>query len=134
MSLTLLFTCAPLLLLACDSDDDRLEPALTPPPLLTSEAPYSTPSSSPSASASASYVPARKVFDTEAMQVEVQRLLMQSYEIENVQRVECPPDQPVQPGLRFDCVAQIGATPKPVAITVMTAEGDYRVGMPRDGE
>lgn len=87
-----------------------------------------------SASAEPSYAPARKVFDTVTMESEIQRLLIQSYEIENVQAVDCPPDQPVQPGLRFDCIAQIASEPRHVEISVMDAEGTYRVGMPEGTE
>ncbi|PXY30478.1 hypothetical protein BAY59_13505 [Prauserella coralliicola] len=122
---------AALLLGACDSGGE--EPAT---PASESSATSAATSSGEQATATAastttSLAPVSKVFDAEAMQMSVQQILTQSYRVEGVERVTCPPDQPVEVGLKFDCTAVIAGEPKRVQITVKNENDEYEVGYPR---
>lgn len=76
--------------------------------------------------------PVPKVFDETSMRKSVRSVLVDGYDIDAVQRVSCPPKQPVRAGTTFDCTAVIGGETKQVPITVENARGRYQVGYPED--
>ncbi|WP_146240018.1 DUF4333 domain-containing protein [Prauserella flavalba] len=124
---------AALLLGACDSGgEEPATPAESSETSATSEAASSSEAATSTAvSTTTSLAPVTKVFDAEAMQASVQQILTQSYRVEGVERVTCPPDQPVEVGLTFDCTAVIAGEPKRVQITVKSEDDEYEVGYPR---
>lgn len=82
------------------------------------------------AAGSAPLTPLPRVFDPRAMRDSVLRILTDSYQIEGVESVTCPPDQPVEADLEFDCTAEIDGSTRRVPITVKNDEGEYEVGYP----
>ncbi|MEU6641663.1 DUF4333 domain-containing protein [Saccharomonospora sp. NPDC046836] len=122
---------AGLSLAACGGD----EPAAPQDSLSSSRSPASStaetePGSQP-VSTTTSLLPVPKLFDAESMQASVQQILTESYRIEGVESVTCPADQPVEPGLTFECTAQIAGDATPVPITVQDGQGHYEVGYPQ---
>lgn len=78
-----------------------------------------------------------KVFDQAALQGDsgVKKVLVEDYKIENIEKVECPADQEVKAGNKFECtVTQGGDNPKTlkVAITVTNDDGVYQVALPEE--
>lgn len=114
---------------ACDAGGDP------PPPPAPSSSPAepadTTVTTTDLAGPSTTPVPVRKLFDEKTMQREVRRLLTESYDIEGVEQVTCPPDQPVAAGTTFDCAARIAGEAKQVKITVKSEDGEYEVALPR---
>ncbi|MBK1782962.1 DUF4333 domain-containing protein [Prauserella cavernicola] len=137
--LLVLMAGAVLLLGACEGGGQ--DPAEAPE---SSESAESGPSSAPGGSAAepsegtatsapsttTSLAPVSKVFDPGAMQASVQRILTESYRVEGLEGVTCPPDQPVEVGLTFDCTVQIAGEQKRVRITVKSEDDEYEVGYP----
>jgi hypothetical protein len=71
-----------------------------------------------------------KVFDNQAMQTDVSKILTQNYQIPGVGNVSCPAQQAVTDGNAFDCTVTVAGTPKRVPIKVLGADGRYEVGAP----
>ncbi|WP_116051821.1 DUF4333 domain-containing protein [Amycolatopsis palatopharyngis] len=74
---------------------------------------------------------AGKTFDSERMQTDVQRVLVENYQIEGVESVSCPSGQKIEQGVTFTCEATIGGQPKQIPITVTGRGNEYEVGMPQ---
>jgi hypothetical protein len=81
----------------------------------------------------------RRVFDDAVLEGErgVKRVLVHSYGIpvDQIEGVECPPNQEVKQGNKFQCTVKLGGdNPKDlvVDITVRNDGGEYEVGAPRD--
>ena len=81
-------------------------------------------------STSASATSVRTVFDRQAMQTSVLRLLEDDYGIDGVQQVTCPPGEEAVDGNTFQCTAVIDGEAKQVEITVAGDEGEYVVSRP----
>jgi hypothetical protein len=73
--------------------------------------------------------PAR-VLDPAAVGDGVRQILLDSFRIADVEVVTCPAGQPVITGRAFVCTALIGGAAKRVPITVLGADGRYRVDPP----
>lgn len=93
-----------------------------------SSAPSSAPSSPSSTAATTTAV--RTVFDRQRMQTAVWRMLVDQYDIDDVQAVSCPPGQEVVDGNTFHCTAMIAGRQVKVLITVKGDEGRYVVSRP----
>lgn len=122
-----------LLLAACDSGGgEGATPSLTLAETTSSStAVESMVSSRPSDdTTSAPLTPLPRVFDPHVMRDSVLRILTDSYGIEGVESVTCPPDQPVEVGLTFECTAVVDGDTQPVPITVKNEDGEYEVGYP----
>lgn len=73
--------------------------------------------------------PAR-VLDPAAVGDGVRKILLETFRVAEVDGVTCPAGQPVIIGRAFVCTAQIGGAVKRVPITVLDADGRYRVDPP----
>lgn len=73
----------------------------------------------------------RTVFDPRGVQLGVQQVLRDSYHVNGVESVTCPPGEPVRPAITFACTVRIGDQTQTVAIAVRDATGTYWVGRPR---
>ncbi|MFD2395845.1 DUF4333 domain-containing protein [Prauserella oleivorans] len=125
---------AGLLAAGCDSRGEGAEPPGTSTATSPSSPSESTPDPSTLGSASSglssSLAPVPRVFDARTMQASVARILTQSYRVEGVEAVSCPPRQPVEAGLTFDCTAVIAGEAQRVPITVLGRNDEYEVGYP----
>ncbi|GAB2696680.1 DUF4333 domain-containing protein [Nocardia thraciensis] len=68
--------------------------------------------------------------DNAAVQDGVQKVLKDSYGIDDVQDVNCPSGQKVEVGKTFDCTLKVGGEQKKVAVKVTKDDGTYEVGRP----
>ena len=77
----------------------------------------------------------RKVFDQLKIEAGVTVILTSAvpagFGLTSASGVVCPPNEPVQKGLQFECTATIGGDLKHVKITVIDDEGRYEVGVPQ---
>lgn len=73
----------------------------------------------------------RTVFDAQSVQKGVEQTLRDSYQINGVQRVQCPSGEPVRTGNQFDCQVRIDGQNKVVPVSVKTERGVYEVGHPK---
>lgn len=73
----------------------------------------------------------RTVFDHHEMETSVLRVLTDTYHIDGVERVSCPPGQEVVDGATFHCTALVDGTEKQVTITVRGTKGEYAVSRPK---
>jgi hypothetical protein len=73
----------------------------------------------------------RTVFDPGGVQLGVQQVLRDSYHVNGVESVTCPPGEPVQPAVTFACKVRIGDQTQTVTIAVQDTNGTYQVGQPR---
>lgn len=123
-----------LLLGACEGGGgEGSAPSLTLPGAMTSSLPALESMSSPADDTdSAPLTPLPRVFDPRAMQDSVRRILTDSYAIEGVETVTCPPDQPVEADLKFECTAVVDGSTRHVPITVKNDDGEYEVGYPSE--
>ncbi len=71
-----------------------------------------------------------KVLDPAAVRDGVRKILVDSFHIAGVGGVSCPVGQAVSAGRAFACTAEIAGTAKRVPITVLDADGRYRVDPP----
>ncbi|WP_020673493.1 DUF4333 domain-containing protein [Amycolatopsis nigrescens] len=100
------------------------------PPATSSPAAPPPPAGSP-VSSPVSLTPVPKILDQSAVQDGVRQVLVQSFQLEEVETVGCPAGQAVEVGHVFDCTASIAGEEKTVTVTVKTAQGEYEVGAPR---
>ncbi|MBY8860452.1 DUF4333 domain-containing protein [Nocardia sp. CA2R105] len=68
--------------------------------------------------------------DNSAVQSGVQKVLKDSYGIDDVQNVNCPSGQKVEVGKTFTCSLKVGGEQKNVTIKVTKSDGTYEVGRP----
>lgn len=68
--------------------------------------------------------------DNSAVQSGVQKVLKDSYGIDDVQNVSCPSGQEVTVGKTFTCSLKVGGEQKSVTIKVTKSDGTYEVGRP----
>jgi hypothetical protein len=68
--------------------------------------------------------------DSKAVQDGVQKVLKDSYGIDDVQDVSCPSKEKVEVGNTFDCNLKIGGEQKKVTVKVTKSDGTYEVGRP----
>lgn len=73
----------------------------------------------------------RTVLDARAVQKGVERILVDSYDIQGVESVRCPSGQPVRKGTTFTCQVTIDGRHAEVEITIRNSEGSYEVSHPR---
>lgn len=107
-------------------------PSSSPAPTIpTSTSNLGTVSATETPSGASQPVSQQRMFDHTEVQDAVYSLLARTYQIQNVELVICPPNQPVERGSKFSCTAKIDGESTLVPITVTSAEGDYRVGRPR---
>lgn len=78
--------------------------------------------------------PRQLVFDEAALEGPegVRKILVDDYMMENVEAVDCPPDQEVRDGARFTCTVTQGGGELVVEITITSNTGEYRVGLPEE--
>ncbi|MFJ1759609.1 DUF4333 domain-containing protein [Amycolatopsis sp. NPDC088138] len=84
----------------------------------------------PSRSTAAPTAAPVRVLDPAAVGDGVRKILLDSFRITGVEGVTCPAGQPVVIGRAFACTARIGGTAKLVPVTVLGADGRYRVDPP----
>ncbi|OLT46749.1 hypothetical protein BJF85_15855 [Saccharomonospora sp. CUA-673] len=70
----------------------------------------------------------QKVFDAEAMNRDVERVLTENYGVEGIESVSCPEDQPVTVDETFTCTVAVGGEEQQVTITVQSEDARYQVG------
>jgi hypothetical protein len=68
--------------------------------------------------------------DNGAVQQGVQKVLKDSYGIDDVQDVNCPSGEKVKVGNSFDCSMKVGGESKKVTIKITKSDGTYEVGRP----
>ncbi|BAW06955.1 membrane protein [Nocardia seriolae] len=68
--------------------------------------------------------------DNKAVQTGVQKVLKDSYGIDDVQDVSCPSGEKVQVDKTFDCTLKVGGESKKVTIKITKDDGTYEVGRP----
>ncbi|MGF6888408.1 hypothetical protein ABIA39_002955 [Nocardia sp. GAS34] len=68
--------------------------------------------------------------DNSAVQTGVQKVLKDSYGIDDVQDVSCPSGEEVKVNNSFDCSLKVGGEKKKVTIKVTKSDGTYEVGRP----
>ncbi|MEC3917221.1 DUF4333 domain-containing protein [Nocardia sp. CDC160] len=68
--------------------------------------------------------------DNKAVQTGVQKVLKDSYGIDDVQDVSCPSGEKVQVDKTFDCTLKVGGENKKVTIKITKDDGTYEVGRP----
>lgn len=68
--------------------------------------------------------------DNSAVQDGVQKVLKDSYGIDDVQDVSCPSGQKVEVGASFDCDLKVGGEQKKVTVKITKDDGTYEVGRP----
>ncbi|WP_330181061.1 DUF4333 domain-containing protein [Nocardia sp. NBC_01503] len=73
---------------------------------------------------------AKDQLDNKAVATGVQKVLKDSYGIEDVQDVNCPSGQKVEVDKTFDCTLKVGGEAKKVTIKVTKDDGTYEVGRP----
>lgn len=100
----------------------------TTPPATTADQGTASESTTPT---TAIPTPLPQVFDHAAVQDAVYKLLTETYGLEDVGVVICPPDQPVEADTKFGCTARIDGDEKKVVITVTSDKGDYTVSYPK---
>lgn len=96
----------------------------------TAEQGTASESTTPAPSSTTTSPPLPQVFDHAAVQDAVYKLLTETYGLEDVGVVICPPDQPVEADSKFRCTARIDGDEKKVIITVTSDKGDYTVSYP----
>ena len=60
----------------------------------------------------------------------MQKVLKDSYGIDDVQEVSCPSGQKVEVGAGFDCDLKVGGEQKKVTVKITKDDGTYEVGRP----
>lgn len=73
---------------------------------------------------------AKDQLDNSAVATGVQKVLKDSYGIDDVQDVSCPSGQKVEVDKTFDCSLKVGGEAKKVTIKVTKSDGTYEVGRP----
>ncbi|MGV9664073.1 DUF4333 domain-containing protein [Nocardia niigatensis] len=68
--------------------------------------------------------------DNKAVESGVQKVLKDSYGIDDVQNVSCPSGQKVEVDKTFDCSLKVGGENKKVTIKITKDDGTYEVGRP----
>ncbi|WP_227982440.1 DUF4333 domain-containing protein [Nocardia spumae] len=68
--------------------------------------------------------------DNKAVQDGVQKVLKDSYGIDDVESVSCPSGQKVSVGGTFDCTLEVGGEQKKVTVKITKDDGTYEVGRP----
>lgn len=68
--------------------------------------------------------------DNKAVQDGVQKVLKDSYGIDDVENVSCPSGQKVEVGGTFDCTLKVGGEQKKVTVKITKDDGTYEVGRP----
>ncbi|MEU6562817.1 DUF4333 domain-containing protein [Nocardia nova] len=68
--------------------------------------------------------------DNKAVQDGVQKVLKDSYGIDDVEGVSCPSGQKVEVGATFDCTLKVGGEAKKVTVKITKDDGTYEVGRP----
>ncbi|GAB3483187.1 DUF4333 domain-containing protein [Amycolatopsis cihanbeyliensis] len=74
--------------------------------------------------------PLPTVFDRQAMQESVRKVLTESYGLADVTNVSCPSGRPVEVGSTFECAVRVAGEPKTVTITVTSEDAEYEVSAP----
>lgn len=69
------------------------------------------------------------MLDRAAVQTGVATVLKQDFGLADVEKVECPGDQPAVSGTQFECTFSYSGTSYPVAVEVINDQGQYRVGI-----
>ncbi|MEU0544548.1 DUF4333 domain-containing protein [Nocardia sp. NPDC005978] len=73
---------------------------------------------------------AKDQLDNSAVQTGVQKVLKDSYGIEDVQDVSCPSGKKVEVDKTFECSVKVGGEAKKVTIKITKDDGTYEVGRP----
>jgi hypothetical protein len=71
-----------------------------------------------------------RVFDPEAVQTGVTKILTEDYAAGGVADVRCPTDVRVVAGATFTCDATVDGDPVKVPVRVTDGDGGYEVGRP----
>ncbi|WP_067685749.1 DUF4333 domain-containing protein [Nocardia jejuensis] len=76
------------------------------------------------------FLTAKDQLDDKSVATGVQKVLKDSYGIEDVQDVSCPSGQKVEVDKTFDCTLKVGGEAKKVTIKITKDDGTYEVGRP----
>ncbi|HWD02471.1 MAG TPA: DUF4333 domain-containing protein [Amycolatopsis sp.] len=106
-------------------------PAPAPPVKTVTVTPRTTPPPSGAGSGAPRTTGPGRVFDAEAMDAAVAKILTGTYGLRDVGAVSCPDRQAVTDGSEFQCTVEIAGELKRVPITVTGTDGDYRVDPPK---
>ncbi len=68
--------------------------------------------------------------DNKAVQDGVQKVLKDSYGIDDVESASCPSGQKVEVGATFNCTLKVGGEQKKVTVKITKDDGTYEVGRP----
>lgn len=73
-----------------------------------------------------------KVFDEDALEGDdgVKKILVEDYQLTDVEAVDCPANQKVKTGSEFDCLVSVDGKELKAKITVTSDDGEYQVGLP----
>ncbi|AOS63238.1 DUF4333 domain-containing protein [Actinoalloteichus hymeniacidonis] len=71
-----------------------------------------------------------RVFDENAVEEAVTRIVREDYGASEVSDVTCPAGRPLEAGTSFDCTATVDGEQSTITISVQTDEGEYQVGQP----
>ncbi|MGK9146724.1 DUF4333 domain-containing protein [Plantibacter flavus] len=69
------------------------------------------------------------MLDTGSVQAGVAKVLKDDFGLADVEKVECPSDQPAVAGTQFECTFSYNTKSYPVAVEVINDQGQYRVGI-----
>jgi hypothetical protein len=72
----------------------------------------------------------KPVFDNQAVQVGIVKILKENYQVDNVGDATCAGEHAVKENTSFDCKVTVDGEEKNVKITVKNSKGDYEVGQP----
>ncbi|MCK2242917.1 MULTISPECIES: DUF4333 domain-containing protein [unclassified Crossiella] len=73
----------------------------------------------------------KKVFDENAVQEGVKKILVEKYNVQKVENATCPSGQAVTQGSTFDCKVKIDGKDKTVTVTVKNSNAVYEVSLPK---
>lgn len=73
----------------------------------------------------------RRVLDPAGVQLGVQQVLRDSYHVDGVESVTCPPNEPVRSAVTFTCTVRLAGQTRTVTIAVQDDRGTYQVSQPR---
>lgn len=106
----------------------KLPPALMPTARATTTARTST--STTSAAPTTTAAPA-DTLDQAAVEIGVLRVLTRTYDVDDVQDVQCPAGQVIEVGAIFSCTVTTGTASQTVPVTILDTSGAYEVGRPQ---
>lgn len=112
--------------------------AEAPAPTPAAAAPSATEPATPALAAPAAPViaaepepaPTPQLLDRTDLQLGVQLILIDTYDLDNARDVRCPDGQQVVVGATFDCTVRLGSALRTATVTITGTDGTYEVARP----